>query len=364
MPDVDLPLPFEAYTGDQPYVFVSYAHRDGHRVFPELQALHDNGFRIWYDEGIDPGNEWPDEIAKALHRASFFLVFISPAAVESRNVRNEINFALNREKPFLAIHLEDVHLPPGLELRMGDIQAIMKWRMSEEHYAKKVASSLPATVSTAIAKSDHQLPATPSAYTVLWSCRIKQALYSPIRALNSVGREILCISPRSADAWVHGLHAASGKLLWQIPAGDHRVTLERIALHNSYIYLTGDIDVEPDLRFARKFDLHEGDTIASLSWYDVPSTAHQVRDKVPEWDDLSWLNVRDIEDNSHLAQTTELKVSIHDDGAHIEDAKNHVYVWETPADDPITAVAVHGTSQPVVAFNSGRVCLLNNAKAE
>jgi TIR domain len=146
MPDVDLPLPFEAYTGDKPFVFASYAHKDGRLVFPELRALHEKGLRIWYDEGIDPGNEWPEEIANALQRASFFIVFISRSAVESRNVRSEINFALNEGKPLLAIHIEDTKLPPGLALRIGDIQAIMKWRMTAEHYARKLASSFPASV--------------------------------------------------------------------------------------------------------------------------------------------------------------------------------------------------------------------------
>ena len=143
MPDVDLPLPFESYAGDSPYIFASYAHKDGQLVFPQLSRLHEDGYRIWYDEGIDPGNEWPDDIAAALARASLFLVFVTKSSMESRNVRNEINFALNKNKAFLAIHLEVTTLPPGLELRMGDLQAILKWRMTEEHYRRKVLSSLP-----------------------------------------------------------------------------------------------------------------------------------------------------------------------------------------------------------------------------
>ena len=121
--------PFEAYSGGDPYLFVSYSHDDSARVYEEIDRLHRLGFRIWYDEGIDPGNEWPQEVANALVRCAFFLVFISPRSVESINVRNEINFAINRKKSFLAIHIEETDLPVGLELRMGDIQAIFQWRM-------------------------------------------------------------------------------------------------------------------------------------------------------------------------------------------------------------------------------------------
>ena len=135
-----LELPFEAYSGDQPYVFVSYAHEDERLVFPELRALHEKRIRIWYDDGIAPGSEWYENIARALDLASLFLVFITKSAVESRHVRNEISFALDQGTPFLAVHLEDTKLPVGLKLRMGGIQGILKWRLRPEHYARKLAS--------------------------------------------------------------------------------------------------------------------------------------------------------------------------------------------------------------------------------
>ena len=45
--------PFPAYKGDEPYIFVSYAHNDAGQVYSELSWLHDLGFNIWYDEGIE-----------------------------------------------------------------------------------------------------------------------------------------------------------------------------------------------------------------------------------------------------------------------------------------------------------------------
>lgn len=130
--------PFEAYTGTSPYIFVSYAHRDAALVYPIITAWHEAGYRVWYDEGIDPGNEWPEEIANALGGCAQFVVFITPRAVDSKNVRNEINFALNRDKDFIAIHLEETELPAGLLLRMGDIQAIMKYRMTPAMFEAKM----------------------------------------------------------------------------------------------------------------------------------------------------------------------------------------------------------------------------------
>lgn len=62
------------------------------------------------------------------------MVFISPQSIESINVRNEINFALNKKKKFFAVYIKETTLPLGLELQMGSIQAIMKFQMPDEQY--------------------------------------------------------------------------------------------------------------------------------------------------------------------------------------------------------------------------------------
>lgn len=137
----DVP-PFEAYSGEEPYLFVSYSHQDAHLVYPEIIQLRDGGYNIWYDEGVAASNEWPEEIAKAVLGCSVFICFISPRATDSINCRNEINLALNEKKPFLAIHLEETELPPGLRLRMGDLQAILKSKIPAQRYLSKVITTL------------------------------------------------------------------------------------------------------------------------------------------------------------------------------------------------------------------------------
>lgn len=134
--------PFEAYYGNEPFIFISYAHKDSARVFKEISALNDAGYHVWYDEGIEASSEWPEEIANAVIECSVFLVFISPRSTASVNCRNEINLALNEDKPFLAVHLEESALPPGLRLRMGDLQAILQYKLPQDRYQKKVRDAL------------------------------------------------------------------------------------------------------------------------------------------------------------------------------------------------------------------------------
>src|SRR5262245_47915503 len=95
----------KTYRGDQPYLFASYAHADADAVTPELVRLDSAGFRIWYDEGITPTEEWIREIADAIAASSLVLVFLSPSAIASSWVRKEISFALKKGKKVLPIYL-------------------------------------------------------------------------------------------------------------------------------------------------------------------------------------------------------------------------------------------------------------------
>ena len=130
-------LPYPAYRGKEPYIFVSYAHRDSPRVFEEIKRFNDAGFHVWYDEGIAPGNEWSDAIAEALSDCAVFVVMLTPTSARRPNVLNEISFALDEGKPFLAVYLEETQLTPGLKLRISRMQAILKYNMSDEEYEFK-----------------------------------------------------------------------------------------------------------------------------------------------------------------------------------------------------------------------------------
>ena len=130
-------MPYSAYRGNEPYVFVSYAHLDSDRVFAEIARFNEAGFHVWYDEGIAPGNEWSDAIAQALSGAAVFVVMLTPTSAPRENVLNEIDYALNEKIPFLAIYLEKTELTPGLKLRISRKQAILKYNMTEEEYEYK-----------------------------------------------------------------------------------------------------------------------------------------------------------------------------------------------------------------------------------
>ena len=134
--------PFPAYNGDEPYVFVSYAHSDTSAVYPELVWLKDSGVNIWYDEGIEAGTEWTEALAGAIQEAKLFLYFVTPDSVQSQNCRNEVNYAAEQSLPIIAVHLKKTDLPRGLSLTLSSRQAILKHEIPIEDYQQKLQSRI------------------------------------------------------------------------------------------------------------------------------------------------------------------------------------------------------------------------------
>ena len=134
--------PFEAYQGSKPYLFISYSHENMREVFNTIRKLNSNRYRIWYDEGIEPGNEWPEEVGRAILNCSQFMVFMSPTAVNSRNVRNEINLATSDAKSILVIYLQETELSEGLRLQIGTVQNLNRYEMTEPEFLDKLKKVL------------------------------------------------------------------------------------------------------------------------------------------------------------------------------------------------------------------------------
>lgn len=116
------------YSGNEDFTFVSYCHKDKIRVYPIIAKLMEKGARIWYDDGIDPGTEWPEVIAEHLGSCSACVAFVSEASVMSHNCRREINFALMKQRPLLIVILDNVQLSPGMEMQFSTIQSVLAYR--------------------------------------------------------------------------------------------------------------------------------------------------------------------------------------------------------------------------------------------
>ena len=135
-----------AYEGKDPYIFVSYSHRDMDTVMPIIAELKRRMCRVWFDEGLTPGESWNDSIAEHLLGCAQFVVFISPDSVSSKYVMSEVNFAISKNKEILPVVIKNATLPAGLEMMLSTTQFLDVTGGDASAAAKTVADALAKSV--------------------------------------------------------------------------------------------------------------------------------------------------------------------------------------------------------------------------
>jgi adenylate cyclase len=91
-------------------IFVSYARKDKQRVAPLVAALESQGWSVWWDPEITPGQEFDSQIAAALDAAKAVVVVWTPNSVDSRWVRGEAREAADR-RVLVPVRFEAARLP-------------------------------------------------------------------------------------------------------------------------------------------------------------------------------------------------------------------------------------------------------------
>lgn len=133
---------FEAYTGDEPYLFVSYSHRDTEKVYPILDALYDRKYRLWYDESCETGNDFRDELRERIEKCDGILLFVSNASMASPFCGMEIIVARENAKRIFPIYVDDVDVPPAFQILLANTHHSTANNM--EKLIKSLVRDLPA----------------------------------------------------------------------------------------------------------------------------------------------------------------------------------------------------------------------------
>ena len=116
----DLRTKFEAYTGAEPFLFVSYSHRNTNQVYPLLDMLHDAKYRIWYDESCETGNDFRQELRDKIERCTAVLLFVSAASMASPFCGMEIIVARENNKRIYPIYLDNAEVPPAFQILLAN----------------------------------------------------------------------------------------------------------------------------------------------------------------------------------------------------------------------------------------------------
>ena len=70
-------LGFEPTTTAHSYFFVSYDSSDSGRIAPIVTDLHNKGLAMWYDYGIEYGENWSAQLAERINQSDAVLMFLS-----------------------------------------------------------------------------------------------------------------------------------------------------------------------------------------------------------------------------------------------------------------------------------------------
>ena len=106
--------------GQTSHAFLSYSREDSEfaqRLAKDLKAF---GASLWLDLDIIPAHRWDDAIEKAIHNCSRMLVVLSPAAVASTNVMDEVGLALDKRKTVIPVLHRECEIP----LRLRRVQYV------------------------------------------------------------------------------------------------------------------------------------------------------------------------------------------------------------------------------------------------
>ncbi len=97
---------------NQPTAFLSYAREDAEFALKLARDLRSAQASVWIDQlDITAGMRWDQAIETAMEACACFMVVLSPDAVDSDNVMDELAFALEERKTIIPVLLRPCKIP-------------------------------------------------------------------------------------------------------------------------------------------------------------------------------------------------------------------------------------------------------------
>lgn len=99
-------------TTENPKFFFSYAREDSEFVLKLARELRKTGATLWLDRlDIRGGQRWDETVQAALKSCQGMLAVLSPHAVASSNVMDEVSYALEEQKHLIPVLYQECAIP-------------------------------------------------------------------------------------------------------------------------------------------------------------------------------------------------------------------------------------------------------------
>ncbi len=249
-------------------VFVSYSHLDKDKMLHTVSVLENiPDLVVWCDKNLRGGELFIDEIADQILAQEYFFFLLSKNSVKSSFCRQELTFAYNKGRKIVAVVIEDVELPAGVDFCLTGIHHIF-YNETDAFKTDVVRSFKEASaVKTEVADThgDHR---NLEKYFVEKS---KIKLISKLLTDEKNGSYSLCFEPQNAVimglAYELGICAEKDLKKAQLY---YHVAAHRGDLDGKYLYaaLMAELDPEKEGEYVKQMEeAAEGGSVYALTHY-------------------------------------------------------------------------------------------------
>jgi hypothetical protein len=97
----------------QKKIFITYARENIDRIVELSQILIGGGYNVWFDKELTPGQNWKEELTKAIESCDVYFYTITKAVLASEWCEWEYVTAVKFEKVIIPVLLENDVKPPA-----------------------------------------------------------------------------------------------------------------------------------------------------------------------------------------------------------------------------------------------------------
>ena len=114
-----------------PYIFVSYSHNIKDKADEIIRILQSNGYRVWFDKGLNLGSFYNNDIASHIKNCRVFLCLLSEGYYESAYCNQEFLYATEElGKPIIPVYVGDIkevkaELPDGINMWLTGVHSFV-----------------------------------------------------------------------------------------------------------------------------------------------------------------------------------------------------------------------------------------------
>ena len=108
-----------------------------------MEVVRGAGRKVWIDKGgIEPGENWADEIVRGINGSAGVMVMCSPKAFESDHFKREVYLSGRYKKPVLPVFIAETQAPEDFEYFFAGVKWLELFKLAEADRPAAIVKAL------------------------------------------------------------------------------------------------------------------------------------------------------------------------------------------------------------------------------